>query len=151
MIHVNCYGQFGHFEIVLMSNPELFISCAMFAPTKLLSFKKWNCYVPKTEFSQFCVWRGHPYTTWSDFWKFWPPSPHRGQTWSFGQPPLQTTWSIQDPPTHPYCGRCWILFKTGINTPFWGCWHWYVLRFIYLVGVGKGVENHWCQHWNLLY
>ena len=23
-------------------------------------------------------------------------TPHRGQTWSFGQPPLETTWSIQD-------------------------------------------------------
>ena len=35
------------------------------------------------------------------FRKFWPPSPHRGQTWSFGQPPLETTWSIQDtPPQH---------------------------------------------------
>ena len=36
--------------------------------------------------------RGHPYTTWSNF-----PPPHRGQTWSFGQPPLETTGYMDVP------------------------------------------------------
>ena len=45
------------------------------------------------------LFRGHPYTTWSDFRKFWTTFPHRVQTWSFGQTPLETTWSILDSPS----------------------------------------------------
>ena len=52
---------------------------------------------------------------------------------------------------NPYRGRSWIKFKTGFHTPFSGCWHRYVVSFIYLVGVDKGVENCQCQHWHIYY
>ena len=59
-------------------------------------------------------WHPYTYTTWSNFRKFWP---HRGQTWSFGQPPLETTWSIH------------TIHKIFINicTIFITCWYNYIV------------------------
>ena len=40
----------------------------------------------------------------------------------------------------PYCGRCWIFFKTWFSQPFWGCWHRYGVNFIYYQVLNLGLK-----------